>query len=74
MLLSSVKFQDKAEEVVKEGLEKKPILKIINKKMEGNKPGEKVQLEGSQDSVGGMMLYTSGTTSRPVSPAEAFRA
>ncbi len=67
MLLSSVKFQEKAEEVVKEGLEKSPILSIVEKKLEGSGSKEEVKLEGGQENRGGMMLYTSGTTSRPVS-------
>lgn len=67
MLLSSAKFREKAEEVVKEGLEKSPILSIVRKKLEGSRSKEEVKLEGDQESRGGMMLYTSGTTSRPVS-------
>ncbi|KAL8859736.1 MAG: hypothetical protein Q9178_003851 [Gyalolechia marmorata] len=65
MLLSSHKFQSKADEVLKEGLEKKPISSTIDKKLEGNQSGECVQLEDNPDDQSGMMLYTSGTTSRP---------
>ena len=67
MLLSSHKFQSKADEVLKEGLEKKPLSSTIDKKVEGNQSGESVQLEDNPDDQSGMMLYTSGTTSRPVS-------
>ena len=67
MLLSSAKFKEKAEEVVKEGLEKSPTLSIMEKRLEGSGSKEGVKLEGEQESKGGMMLYTSGTTSRPVS-------
>ena len=66
VLLSSIKFQDKAVEVVKEGLEYSPMLSIIKKKLEGNTSKEMVRLEG-EAGRGGVMLYTSGTTSRPVS-------
>lgn len=67
MLLSSAKFKDKAQEVVKEGLEKKPVLDMVEKR-QGDEGGssQHVQLEGIQDNQAGLMLYTSGTTSRPV--------
>ena len=67
-LLSSSKFQEKAEEVLKEGLEhlhKKPVLNIVEKRLAGNGEDE-VQLVPLPMTKGGMMLYTSGTTSRPV--------
>ena len=67
-LLSSRKFQGKAEEVLKEGIEhlpRKPVLNVIEKRLSGD--GEdKVQLVPLPMTKGGMMLYTSGTTSRPV--------
>lgn len=67
MLLSSAKFKDKAQEVVKESLEKKPILEMVQKRqgLEGGS-SDHVRLEGFQENQAGMMLYTSGTTSRPV--------
>lgn len=65
MLLSSAKFQSKADEVLKEGLEKKPISGTIEKKLEGSQSSENVQLEVQKNNKSGMMLYTSGTTSRP---------
>ena len=67
-LLSSRKFQEKAEEVLKEGIEhlpRKPVLNVVEKRLSGN--GEDgVQLVPLPMTKGGMMLYTSGTTSRPV--------
>ena len=66
MLLSSTKFRSKAEEVVKEGLEKPPQLQILEKRLSGNDSTEQAKLEEAQGDAGGMMLYTSGTTSRPV--------
>lgn len=66
MLLSSAKFESKAQEVMKEGLELKP-KHIQLHKLIGGQGHEKVALEGPKDGEGGMMLYTSGTTNRPVS-------
>ena len=65
MLLSSKKFGDKAEEVLKEGLENKPIHAPLVKIETGADPKD-VSLENLSSSQGGMMLYTSGTTNRPV--------
>ena len=67
MLIASTKFQDKAEEVLKEGLEKKPTLQIVRKRHNGGGSSENVELQSIQNNSSGMMLYTSGTTSRPVS-------
>ena len=67
-LLSSRKFQEKAEETLKEGLDhipKKPLLSIVEKRNHGSGHDE-VQLVPLPMNKGGMMLYTSGTTSRPV--------
>lgn len=67
-LLSSQKFQEKAEETLKEGLEhlkRKPALNVVEKRRQGNGHDE-VQLVPLPMNKGGMMLYTSGTTSRPV--------
>ncbi|OCK79843.1 acetyl-CoA synthetase-like protein [Lepidopterella palustris CBS 459.81] len=64
MLLSSGTFQEKADEVLKEGLETHPINYKTESIMSGKKDGN-VTLEDSTSNKGGMMLYTSGTTSRP---------
>ncbi len=67
-LLSSRKFQEKAEETLKEGLDhipKKPLLSIVEKRRHGSGHDE-IQLVPLPMNKGGMMLYTSGTTSRPV--------
>ena len=66
MLLSSPKFQVKAEEVIKEGLDQPLKLEIVEKRLAGSDSADKVRLENLGDDVGGMMLYTSGTTNRPV--------
>lgn len=66
MLLSSKKFEKKASEVVKQGLERSPKHVILEKKMGNTTPG-RVTLEGRPEREGGIMLYTSGTTNRPAS-------
>lgn len=65
MLLSSSKFHDKALEVLKLGLEGHLKSVRVEKKFE-NGEYTKVQFTESLNNQGGMMLYTSGTTSRPV--------
>jgi len=71
MLLSSEKFREKALDVTKEDLQNKPIV-AVEKITEGKKSSENITLEEvKSDDEGGMMLYTSGTTSRPV--GHAFR-
>lgn len=64
MLLSSKKFETKAE-ALKDVLEGKPRYIKLEKKL-GGAEYAKVTLEGPTDGQGGMMLYTSGTTNRPV--------
>lgn len=64
MLLSSSKFDGKAQEVFKTGLEGKPKHISIQKK-QGGAEHKKITLEDAPEAKGGMMLYTSGTTSRP---------
>jgi malonyl-CoA/methylmalonyl-CoA synthetase len=64
MLLSSEKFQSQADDVLKEGMETKPINYKQEKIMMG-KTDDYVTLEEPASDKGGMMLYTSGTTNRP---------
>ena len=64
MLLSSEKFQSYADDVLKEGMETSPINYKQEKIMMG-KTDDYVTLEDPTSEKGGMMLYTSGTTSRP---------
>jgi hypothetical protein len=68
MLLSSKKFEGKALEVMKQGVERTPKHVKLEKRMGGATP-EVVTLEGCSEGQGGMMLYTSGTTNRPASSA-----
>ncbi|KAF2254465.1 acetyl-CoA synthetase-like protein [Trematosphaeria pertusa] len=64
MLLSSEMFQAKADEVLKDGMETSPINYKQDKIMMG-RTDDYVTLEEPVSDKGGMMLYTSGTTSRP---------
>lgn len=66
MLLSSAKFDNKAGDVLRQDLEGEPRHVKLEKKFVGGALS-KVTLEGQTDGSGGMMLYTSGTTNRPVS-------
>lgn len=66
MLLSSAKFFKKAQDVEALGLVAKPRLVELQKKLGGGK-ADNVSLESAPDGKGGLMLYTSGTTNRPVS-------
>jgi malonyl-CoA/methylmalonyl-CoA synthetase len=69
MLLASHKFTSKAESVLEKGLQSNPKLIKVEKRLGGAEYAE-VRLEGvSLEGSGGIMLYTSGTTSRPVSIA-----
>lgn len=64
-LLSSGMFENQARTVLKEGIERRPTLDVVDKKLSGSGQDE-VQLVQLPNTKGGMMLYTSGTTSRPV--------
>lgn len=66
MLLASDKYQEKAQEVLKEGLEHEPISAKVEKRLQGASADGNVELVAVPDERGGMMLYTSGTTNRPV--------
>ena len=65
VLLASERFREKALNIVKEGVFRKPIV-AVEKIEKGKKSGESIRLEDPRSDEGGMMLYTSGTTSRPV--------
>jgi malonyl-CoA/methylmalonyl-CoA synthetase len=66
LLLASDRYQEKASGVLKEGLDREPIYRKVDKRTESSGAAEPVALESSPEDGGGMMLYTSGTTSRPV--------
>ncbi|KAI9733015.1 MAG: hypothetical protein M1834_003559 [Cirrosporium novae-zelandiae] len=65
MLLSSDKFKDKANDVLKEGLEREVVYDLVEKQMGEERVAEQVHLENLNFDKSGMMLYTSGTTNRP---------
>ena len=65
MLLSSVKFTSIAQEVLRTELDVEPIFLLLAK-FQGGGAHEKVALEKSKPGGAGLMLYTSGTTNRPV--------
>jgi acyl-CoA synthetase (AMP-forming)/AMP-acid ligase II len=67
MLLASAKFANKADDVLAGELTKRPISSRPDKIMQGSTLGEQVLLEERHDDKSGMMLYTSGTTNKPVS-------
>lgn len=71
VLMSSKKFDGKAQDVLAVGLEAAPRYISVEKKLGGGVPRE-VTLEGPTHGAGGMMLYTSGTTNRPVGLLEEF--
>ncbi|EAA34865.2 acetyl-CoA synthetase-like protein [Neurospora crassa] len=65
LLLSSAKFTNKAQEVLKTELDSKPTLLELTK-FQGGSQHEQVTLDSkSGPGEAGMMLYTSGTTNRP---------
>ena len=67
MLLATEKCAEKANQVLQAGLAREPLFDIRQKLKKGAAGSESVQLEDpKQPPSGGMMLYTSGTTSRPV--------
>lgn len=67
MLLSSGKFASKAQEVLKTELDVQPAYLQLSK-FQGGGAHEKVSLDKTGAASAGMMLYTSGTTNRPVGP------
>ncbi len=67
LLLSTSNLATKAKEVLKEGLENEPVLSVIDwVKQDSILNQDKVEIDGASSGLGGFMLYTSGTTSRPV--------
>lgn len=70
VLLATEKYADKAQDILKEGLRSEILFDIRPKLAVGTAGSKMVSLEESKASseppAGGMMLYTSGTTARPV--------
>lgn len=66
-MLSSAKFQHKIKDLLAVDLVSKPAHVELAKHL-GGTPHEAVELDAEQDAgSAGIMLYTSGTTNRPVS-------
>lgn len=74
VLLATEKYGNKVQEILKAGLQHDPLFDIRQKLVAGATGSENVSLEESTRSLdlraGGMMLYTSGTTNRPVRQLE----
>ncbi|KHN93989.1 2-succinylbenzoate-CoA ligase [Metarhizium album ARSEF 1941] len=66
LLVSSPKFASKAAELLATDLAAKPA-HLELEKLKGGTKGEVVPLDGSDPAGAALMLYTSGTTNRPVS-------
>ncbi|KAH8429089.1 acyl-CoA synthetase [Aspergillus melleus] len=66
ILVATEKYADKAQNILKAGLNREPILNVREKITAGADISENVTLEDyTKTPKGGMMLYTSGTTNRP---------
>lgn len=72
LLVSSAKFAAKAKEVLTTDLNAKPAHLELQKHVGGGSH-EKVELGDSNPGEAGMMLYTSGTTNRPVRQTVLYR-
>lgn len=66
LLVSSAKFASKADEVLAAGLDSTPAYLRLEKHL-GGSAHERVVLGEEDAGQAAMMLYTSGTTNRPVS-------
>lgn len=69
LLLSSTRFLSKGKEALAEGLGSKSRLKVVEKRfesLEDELQQTPVLVNSKETNIGGLMLYTSGTTSRPV--------
>ena len=65
LFLSTEKFQEKAEDVLREDISTSPRLEILSKIATGATSAENVKFEDRSLADAGFMLYTSGTTNRP---------
>jgi malonyl-CoA/methylmalonyl-CoA synthetase len=66
LFLSTPALKKKATEVVEAGLQQKPLLSVVDQDKYRPIGEEAVVLAEGSSGLGGLMLYTSGTTSRPV--------
>lgn len=71
LLLATEKYAEKADQILVSGLDREPIFDVRSKIKSGSNESIQFQLEHTtttttSQSISGMMLYTSGTTNRPV--------
>lgn len=66
MLVATERYADMAGKIMEGELDRQPILDMRGKIRTGSSGVGAVELEGIDGNSGGMMLYTSGTTNRPV--------
>ncbi|KAL5358070.1 putative AMP-binding enzyme [Aspergillus floccosus] len=64
-LIATEKYATKAQDLLKAGLDREPVLDIREKIRIGAPLSDEVTFEDLRETRGGMMLYTSGTTNRP---------
>lgn len=72
LFLSSARFAAKAEAVLAQNLASKPTPHVSLQKYLDGGEHEAVTLEGEDAGSSGLMLYTSGTTNRPVCVCVGF--
>jgi malonyl-CoA/methylmalonyl-CoA synthetase len=65
LVLASPKHEGKAQELLKGNIDAAPIYTQIHKILDA-KSSNDVEFQDMPEDVGGMMLYTSGTTAKPV--------
>lgn len=73
MLLASSKFHKKAQDIALQGLSFQPRVIEVEKLQASDSGLAEVSLGGPTGGQGGIMLYTSGTTSKPVSSCQYLR-
>lgn len=73
LLLATEKYSKKAQELVQMDPEHTILLRILDEIEMGADPVTQLRFQGMLDPRGGMMLYTSGTTNRPVSSFGGIR-
>jgi malonyl-CoA/methylmalonyl-CoA synthetase len=66
LLLSTPTLKNKADEVVEAGLQQKTLLSVVDQIKHRSTKEKTVEMVDASLGRGGLMLYTSGTTSRPV--------
>jgi acyl-coenzyme A synthetase/AMP-(fatty) acid ligase len=68
LFLSTPTLKSKADEVMESGLQQKPLLGVVDQIKHRSMGERTVEMADASLERSGLMLYTSGTTSRPVGP------